>query len=313
LAATGGTARLQAIDVYRGVALAVMAAYHLAWDLNYYGFISTGIGVDAAWLGTQRSILGAFLLLSGASLMLAHGRGIRWRSFWRREAILVAAALAVSGVTYLIFGPALAWFGVLHAIALCSILALPFLSAPIGIGLLVAAASIVAGILAQSDVFDPQWLDWIGFARQIPDTADLVPMFPWFGVFLIGVLGMRVLRDRPLATWRSNALAVRGLGLLGRWSLLFYLLHQFVLFGIVMLAANLLNPGEETKIASFTKSCTAQCLPGHSTAFCTGYCGCALDVTVRDNLWSAIDASPRSVAQQRSVEAMTTLCSAMSE
>src|SRR5665213_718663 len=35
LAATGGKARLQSLDVYRGVALAVMAAYHLAWDLNY--------------------------------------------------------------------------------------------------------------------------------------------------------------------------------------------------------------------------------------------------------------------------------------
>ena len=312
MAAREAKTRLQAIDVYRGVALAVMAAYHLAWDLNYYGFISVGIGVDAAWLGTQRSILGAFLLLSGASLTLAHGNGIRWRGFWRREAILVAAALTVSGVTYLIFGPALAWFGVLHAIALCALLALPLLSAPIWIGVLVAAATIVAGIVVQSDLFDPQWLDWIGFARQIPDTADLVPMFPWFGVFLIGALGMRVLRERPVVTWRSNAIAVRGLGQLGRWSLLFYLLHQFVLFGIVMLAANLLNAQEEAKIAGFTRSCTAQCLPGHDQGFCTAYCGCALDETVRDNLWGAINASPRSTEQQYQVDTMTMHCTVTS-
>jgi len=312
LAATGSKARLQSIDVYRGIALAVMAAYHLAWDLNYYGFISTGIGVDPVWLGTQRSILGAFLLLSGASLMLANGGGIRWRSFWRREAILAVAALAVSGVTYLIFGPALAWFGVLHAIAVCSLLALPFLRAPIWIGILVAAGSIVVGIVFQSDAFDPQWLDWIGFARNIPDTADLVPIFPWFGVFLLGALGMRLVRNATIVTWQSNALAVRGLGLLGRWSLLFYLLHQFVLFGIVMLAANMLNTAEDTKIAGFTKSCTSQCLPGHDQAFCTAYCGCALDVTVRDNLWGAIDASPRSADQQHEVDSMTTLCTSMS-
>ncbi len=312
MAATEGKARLQSIDVYRGVALAVMAAYHLAWDLNYYGFISTGIGVDAVWLGTQRSILGAFLLVSGASLTLAHGDGIRWRGFWRREAILVAAALAVSGVTYLIFGPALAWFGVLHAIALCSLLALLFIGAPVWIGVLIAVASILVGIVIQSDAFDPQWLDWIGFARQIPDTADLVPVFRGFGVLLLGALGMRMLRDRPMVTWRSDNVAVRGLGLLGRWSLLFYLLHQFVLFGIVMLAANLLNTAEETKIAGFTRSCPAQCLPGHDAAFCTPYCGCALDVTVRDNLWGAINAVPRTADQQHQVDSMTTLCTAMS-
>ena len=312
MAATGGTARLQSIDVSRGIALAVMAAYHLAWDLNYYGFISVGIGVDAVWLGTQRSILGAFLLLSGASLTPAQGNGIRWRGFLRREAILVAAALAVSGVTYLIFGPAFAWFGVLHAIALCSLLALPFLSAPLWIGILVALCSIVVGIVIQSDAFDLQWLDWIGFARQIPDTADLVPVFPWFGVLLIGALGMRVLRDRPVVAWRSGNIVVRGFGLLGRRSLLFYLLHQFVLFGIVMLAANLLDTAEETKIAGFTKSCTAQCLPGHDATFCTAYCGCGLDVTVRDNLWDAINAVPRTADQQHQVDSMTTLCTAMS-
>lgn len=312
MAAKEGRARLQSIDVYRGVALAVMAAYHLAWDLNYYGFISTGIGVDAVWLGAQRSILGAFLLLSGASLTLAHGNGIRWRTFWRREAILVAAALAVSGVTYQIFGPALAWFGVLHAIAVCSLLALPFLAAPIWIGVLVAAASIIAGIAIQSDAFDPQWFDWIGFARTIPDTADLVPIFPWFGVFLTGALGMRLLQSNAVVTWHSTALPIRGLGLLGRWSLLFYLLHQLVLFGIVMLAANMLTAPEEAKIAGFTKSCTAQCLPGHDASFCASYCGCALELVQRGNLWVAINAEPRSPDQQHQVDSMTTLCTAMS-
>jgi len=29
--------RLQSVDFYRGLALLAMAAYHLCWDLNYYG------------------------------------------------------------------------------------------------------------------------------------------------------------------------------------------------------------------------------------------------------------------------------------
>src|SRR5690348_4773912 len=117
MAGAGGTSRLQAVDVYRGLAIIAMAAYHTLWDLNFYGLIETGIGVDPLWITIQRSILTAFLLLAGASLTLAHGNGIRWPGFWKREAILVAAAVAVSLATWVEFQSAFAWFGVLHMIA----------------------------------------------------------------------------------------------------------------------------------------------------------------------------------------------------
>jgi len=69
-----------------------MAAYHACWDLNYYSLITAGIGEDPVWISAQRGILTAFLLLAGAGLTLGHADGINWRSFWRREAVLVGAA-----------------------------------------------------------------------------------------------------------------------------------------------------------------------------------------------------------------------------
>src|SRR5690606_8759342 len=115
--------RRQSVDVYRGLAILAMAAYHATWDLNYYGIIEVGIGVDALWFTIQRSILTGFLLLVGAGLWLAHRDGIDWRKFWRREAFLIAASLGVSAVTWFQFGAYFAYFGVLHAIALSSLLA----------------------------------------------------------------------------------------------------------------------------------------------------------------------------------------------
>jgi len=132
-------------------------------------------------------------------------------------------------------------------------------------------------------------------------------------VVLIGVVGMRVWRAMPAFTWRSDNLPIRAVALLGRWSLLFYLVHQPLIFGLVSLVANSANSAETAKFASFNQSCTAQCLPGHDAKFCTAYCGCALEMTVRDNLWEAINATPRSADQQRSVDAMTKLCTAMSK
>jgi uncharacterized membrane protein len=225
--------RRQSIDVYRGLAILGMAAYHATWDLNYYRIIVVGIGVDAVWFVIQRSILTAFLLLAGAGLWLAHKHGIDWRNFWKREAILVAAALGVSAVTWFQFGEYFAYFGVLHAIALSSLLALPLVRAPIWAAIGVAIVFLFLPAVFVSDLFNTRWLAWIGFFTAVPETADLVPMFPWFGVVLLGMLGMRLLESAPVFTWSSGALWARTLAWIGRWSLIIYLVHQPLLFGLI--------------------------------------------------------------------------------
>ena len=264
-----------------------MAAYHTLWDLNYEGLIETGIGIDPLWFTIQRSILSAFLLLAGAGLVLAHGERFDARRFWKREAMLVGAALAVSAGTWFLFGEYLAYFGVLHLIALGSILALPLIRAPLWATLGVAALVLLLPAVFSSDVFDPRWLDWIGFFRITPETADLVPVFPWFGVMLLGVAGMRIARDWPVMTWSSTAWPVRALVLLGRWSLVFYLVHQLVIFGAVAPIANWVHGAEQAKLESFTQSCKASCEVNNDEKFCRAYCLCALDMTVRGDLWSA--------------------------
>ena len=181
-----GPSRLQAIDVYRGIAILAMAGYHLSWDLTYYGLISTGIGIDPLWITIQRAILTAFLLLAGAGLALGHAGGIRWRAFWRREAVLVAAALAVTAGTWFAFGDYFSYFGVLHAIAVCSLLALPFVIAPFWAGIVAAVVALFLPLVFTSDLFDPKWLAWTGFFKTTSETADLVPVFPWLGVVILG-------------------------------------------------------------------------------------------------------------------------------
>ncbi len=224
--------RLQSVDVYRGLAIVAMVAYHTIWDLNYFGTISVGIGIDFGWIAVQRGIVTAFLLLVGAGLWLAHGEAIRWPGFWKREALLVAAAVGVSIVTWFQFGEYFAYFGILHAIALFSLLALPFLRASLWLGLLTAALVLLLPLL-NAPLFNPRPLSWIGFFTEVPMTADLVPVFPWFGVTLLGVPGMRLLRDSPIFAWQSQNVVPRGLALLGRWSLWIYLVHQPILFELI--------------------------------------------------------------------------------
>lgn len=280
-------ARLLSVDVYRGLAILAMVAYHLIWDLNYYGFIAVGIGIDALWFTIQRSILTAFLLLTGAGLWLAHRHGTDWQRFWRRWAVLAAAAIGVSIVTWFQFGEYFSWFGVLHAIALSWLLALPLIRAPLWSQIGVAAIFLFLPLIVSSAAFNTPWLSWLGFFTIIPMTADLVPLFPWFGVVLIGIIGMRLVGDTPAFTWQSRAPGIRFLALLGKWSLLIYLVHQPLLFAAIGPIAQWRNDNQQARFAAFTQQCEASCGVNGEAAFCASYCACALEITVRDNLWSA--------------------------
>lgn len=309
--------RSRLLDVLRGIAILVMAGYHLAWDFSYLGILHD-ITADPVWITLQRLILGSFVFLAGASLVLAHGERIRWRAFWRREAILVAAALAVSLGTWIAFGEYFAFFGVLHALALFALLGLPFLRAPLWLVLAVAAAVIAATWLWTHPAFSDPWLAWIGFWPVSPSTVDLVAVVPWFGVSLLGIAAMRlVLAHAPaLLAWQGGRLA-RGLALVGRWSLVIYLVHQPLLYGAVTGIAGFFptpQPPALTQAQEFALSCQPGCVnTGAPAAYCTAYCACSLDLIERENLWDALGAEIQSDEDADATSRVINLCRAMAE
>jgi uncharacterized membrane protein len=229
--------RVPLVDALRGLAILAMVAYHFSWDLSYFAFWPIDVSIEPGWIAFQRLILFTFLFLVGVSLELGHGAGIRWRAFWRRFAILVAAALAMTIATYVAFGDAFAFFGILHAIALFSLTGLLFLRLPTLVTLLGAAVFIVPGVLVHAELFNPRWLAWLGMWTTPPRTADLVGVFPWAGVPLLGIAATRELARsgalERLAAWRGAGPLARLLRGAGRWSLLIYLTHQLLLLAIL--------------------------------------------------------------------------------
>jgi uncharacterized membrane protein len=88
--------------------------------------------------------------------------------------------------------------------------------------------------------FDTRWTNWVGLVTHKPVTEDFVPVLPWLGVVWWGfAAGQWVLQHRR--HWVTGALpaALQPLALLGRWSLSFYMLHQPVLIGVLMLVVAL--------------------------------------------------------------------------
>lgn len=313
---TGGTrARWQLLDLLRGVAILAMVVFHFAWDLYYFGYSSVDVTQVFGWVVFQKSILTSFLLLVGVGLVLGHGGGIRWPAFWRRWAFLVVAALLTTAGTYWMFPDYFVFFGVLHAIALFSLMALPFLRLRWWITALVGVAVISANFAWNDARFEDRWLAWIGFWPTSPPTSDVVPVFPWFGVVLLGVALMRLIMASSLrvgiSAWRSDLPVEKGVAWLGRWSLPFYLLHQPVIIGvlyaIMLIQPPVMTPPVVGDVAGFTASCNASCgANGWSAGQCEAYCSCALDQIQAGNLWEKLtDPAAPEVTQLRD------LCTAM--
>ena len=316
---TGLTAprpRFAIVDIARGVAIIAMVAYHLCWDLSYFRFIPADVGYDPQWVLIARSILAVFLFLVGIGLVLGHGSGIRWASFWRRWVFVVTGAVAITIATWFAFPQSFVYFGVLHAIALFSLMGLAFVRTPLWLAVIVAAVVIALPFLYSDALFNQKPWSWLGFWQIPPPTNDLVPVFPWFGTVLLGIIAARLVLASPMAP-RLAAIAPTGrlpqlLATLGRWSLLIYLLHQPILLGLVYPAAAVLQPQLAMRDADFLRSCQSTCEAGGTSAsMCVTYCQCGLEGVAANDLWNAIATGMVTAAEQELLDAQNRVCSAV--
>lgn len=278
--------RWDAIDVARGVAIAAMIVYHFSWDLSFFKLIETNILQVPAWRWFARGIAGSFLLLAGVGLALAHAQGFRKRAFLRRLLKVGSAALAVTLVTFFAFPQSYIFFGILHCIALSSLLALPFLRLPPALTLIAAAFCLVAPWLFTSSALDAPWLDWLGLGAADPVTNDYVPIFPWLGMVLIGVAVGKVLVSGQATMapprWRADDALSRTLVWAGSKSLPIYLIHQLVLLGILYGVSHLTGP---VPVAACQQICLQQ---NGNPALCPSVCSCITQALPQRDLWQRL-------------------------
>jgi len=233
-AAPAPSARNVALDAVRGLAILAMVVYHFCFDLQYFRVARWDFYHDALWLNARTIILSSFLLIAGVSLVLADRGAASRRRIWRHVGMIGACAVVVSAASYALFPASWIWFGVLHAIAVSLVLTRPLVRRP-ALALVIGVAVIAAGNLVAYPPFDSPALGWLGFMTGRPRTEDYVPLFPWTGVMLLGIVaGHRLVR----ADFRPIAFAgrwPRWMAWLGRHSLAIYMVHQPLLIGLLFL------------------------------------------------------------------------------
>jgi uncharacterized membrane protein len=227
--------RQDRLDALRGSWMLWMAAFHFCFDLANFRLTAWNFYTDPFWTVQRTLILSGFLFFAGWGQGLALQAGQSSAQFWRRWAQIAAAALLVSLGSMLMFPRSWISFGVLHAfVILLPLLRFGAARLPSLALLLLAMGAVLVPLWLQHPVFDNRWLNGLGLVTRKPITEDYVPLLPWAAPMLIGLLASRYGR----LAGRAPLLLVQ----VGRWPLLFYLLHQPLFIGGLLLWKSYSSP-----------------------------------------------------------------------
>lgn len=228
------------IDWLRGFSIVLMVVYHFCYDLDFFGYIDTAFG-KGYWIPFRYVIVIGFLSMVGVSLVLVHSPKINLRSLKKRTLQLGLASLLVTLSGYFIAPSKITVFGILHFILVASFLALIFINNA-KLSLIMGIAVFIVGHVVTNPIMDNVWLHWIGMVENKRPALDYVPIFPWFGMILIGIWFGHLMKQKPkvsqiceqpmLARYNINAFNKIDASLcwMGKHSLVIYLVHQPAMF-----------------------------------------------------------------------------------
>lgn len=284
-----------------------MALYHGAWDLSLFGWIETDVASSLGWTILARATTIAFLVIAGMGLALAVRAEVGWgRALWRVLRIALAAGLVSLGTWW--FAPEnMVLFGILHGIALGSLLAWPLRRAPDWLLVPLAAAAIALPAFFRDAIFAGDAWTWLGLAPEPSLALDHVPLLPWWGCMLLGVVAGRRL---PEAQGSAPGLLTRIAAWAGRHSLAIYLLHQPLFIGGLMLTTEVITSSPAALEAAWRQSFRAECLAaGEQPQACDAYAACAIErLAPQEGLLLAASRKRMSEAQRAIFEGALGIC-----
>jgi uncharacterized membrane protein len=246
-------ARYWEIDALRGTAVVMMVIFHTVFALDFFGAVAMDL-VQGSWRLFALSTATLFIAIAGVSLSVSSARaarvldrrGVAAKNL-QRGAGLFLAGMGITLVTWLLLPGEFVLFGVLHCIGLSIALSPLFLG--LGRANLLAGGLLILLAPLAGRVEGPLALAWLGIHPAGFASLDYVPLIPWFGVFLLGSgLGASLYPggERGFPAREVEPAPARPLTLLGRHSLVIYLVHVPVL----LLVLSLLVPGFGARVLS---------------------------------------------------------------
>ena len=226
--------RYTALDAIRWTSVLGMIFFHANYLLEYI-FIQDIIPFwDGFWNILRYMIVITFIFLAGFVSVLSFQRnsiGEIIQKTLKRTGILSLLALSVTIVTYLFipeFG--ISW-GILHFLALASLIGIFIIRSwylAFILGIFVLSFPYISSLDIASVFLIP-----IGFPPWDYASADYYPLIPWFGYYLIGQgMGYIFIRYQLLKYLDWNLSENNPFTFLGRYALIIYMIHVPILYGV---------------------------------------------------------------------------------
>lgn len=231
------------LDVLRGFAIIFMIFLHILWNLDYFGILPLNKNIY------QFNVIcpTLFFLLLGICLTVGYNRTdsnsnskmykhLLFRGLW-----VFGLGMVITVITLFFMPDRPIIFGVLHCIGFSIILSVPFLKFK-AYNILFAALIIMIGLIIGSIQFENPTAAHLVIGLHQADvwryTVDYFPIFPWFGVSLLGVALGNLLYKGNERRFRfpdlpnlSKFKPVTMFSWFGQHSLAIYLLHQPIIAG----------------------------------------------------------------------------------
>lgn len=237
------------LDLLRGIAIIMMMFMHFSYDIRYEFGFDTFEYLRSNWFWTfvHPIIIVLFVGISGICCTFS-------KNNFKRGGKLLLVALAFTLVTYVITEfvgvYCLIIFNVLHMLAISTLIyafveliekksgvapnQVTFILLLVGVWI-----TMTNNYLGEYDYSSSNMLLYpLGIRVQgEPSVADYMPLIPWLGVFLICAAAGRILYKEKKTLFTDAGKTVRTLSrpieFLGRHSLIIYLVHQPLMYGIL--------------------------------------------------------------------------------
>lgn len=246
--------RILFIDEVRGFDIILMVCFHAFYTMGWLLDLPIGKTLYFFFEPAQPFFAGLFIFICGICCWFSHNN-------WLRGLELAGVAVAMSLVLYFVMPDQMIWYGILHLLATCILLfALlkPLLSRiPPWLGLILAATLAILtwnipyyngsffgveglwSLAVPESMIQNPWLYPLGLGH-IRGASDYFPLMPWFFVFLCGsFVGVWATKGKfPKWMYRSHA---PFLSAAGRHTLIIYIVHQPIIYGIGLAAAQVMR------------------------------------------------------------------------
>lgn len=229
----------------RAIAMISMIIYHAVWDLVYlYGMDWNWYRSDFAFLW-QQSICWTFILLSGFCWSFS-------KNPLKQGLIVSGGGLIVTIVTLIFSYNSRVIFGVLNLIGASALLMIPLkkvfekIPAKVGVITMFFAFAITYGINDRYlgffgvELIELPWAlyanlftTFLGFPEILFYSSDYFSLLPWMFLYFAGYFLYRLWKEEQIPGADCLNRKVPLLTALGKKSLIIYLLHQPLIYGIL--------------------------------------------------------------------------------